>query len=120
MKQIILVELWEYNSFSVNKLLGRGMLEIIKIIKGNIYQFLYIEKKEGFQKKNLCKIEFKCFFQEIFDFKLTFENWAASNLDILFPENIKTDKKSFSPKLECKFKEKGKGIIYANGMEGAM
>jgi len=96
------------------------MIEIMKIIKGNIYQYVYIEKREGLQKKNLCKIEFKCFFQEIFDFKLTFQDWGASNLDILFPQDTVADKKAFSPKLECSFKEKGKGKIQANGMEGSM
>ena len=31
------------------------------------------------------KIEFKCVFQEIWDFVLSFEDWAASNVNVLFP-----------------------------------
>jgi len=120
MKQQIIIEVWEYNALSMNKFKGRGMIEIMKIIKGNIYQFVNVEKREGIQKKNLCKIEFKCFFQEIYDFKLTFQDWGASNLDILFPQDGKGELKSFSPKLECSFREKGRGKIQADGMEGAM
>jgi len=119
MKQQIIIEVWEYNSLSMNRFKGRGMIEIIKVIKGNVFQFVTIERKEGFQKKNVGKIEFKCFFQEMFDFKLTFQDWGGSNLDIMFSGDIKNDLKSFSPKLECIFKERGKGKIQADGSEGS-
>ena len=94
------------------------MIEIINIIKGDIYQNVSIEKKEGLLKKALCKVEFKCFFQEIWDFKLTFQDWGAANLDILFPEIFKSQK-NFSPKLVCKFREKGKGSIDSNGADNS-
>lgn len=119
MKQNIIVEVWEYNSLGLNKFKGRGMIDIIKIIKGNIYQYVHIEKREGNIKKNLCKIEFKCFFQEIWDFKITFQDWGAANLDILFPK-IYSEGKSFSPKIECLFKQKGSGDIQGVGAKGAM
>lgn len=119
MKQHILIEVWEANSFAMNRLKGYGMTEIMKIIKGNVFQFVYVERKEKAQKKNLCKIEFKCFFQEIFDFKLTMQDWGASNLDILFPEKFQ-DRKSFSPKVDCQFKDRGTGKISADGIRGIM
>ena len=34
--------------------------------------------------KNICKVEFKFIFQEIWDFVLTFEDWSASNVNYLF------------------------------------
>jgi hypothetical protein len=85
MKQNLIIEVWDYNNLKLNQLQGYGMVDIMKIIRGNIFQTLNIEKKlENGSKKHFCKIDFQIIFQEIWDFYLTFEDWGATNMNYLF------------------------------------
>jgi hypothetical protein len=68
--------------------MGHAMIDLMRIIKGSIYQSVIISKKipEGNIVKPVCKIEFKIIFQEIWDFVLTFEDWSCMNINFLFHE----------------------------------
>lgn len=87
MRQHLIIECWDYNRFKLNNYLGFVMIDLMKIVKGSIYQSVIIEKKipgEGRISKPVCKVEFKIIFQEIWDFVLTFEDWSATNMNYLF------------------------------------
>jgi hypothetical protein len=87
MRQHLVIEVWDYNSLKLNDFQGMAMIEILNIVKGNIYQSVLVDKKIITSKKPICKVEFKIIFQEIWDFKLTFEDWGALNVDYLFSYN---------------------------------
>ena len=81
-KQKIMVELWEYNSFSNNTIHGYKTWQLIDIVNGyfNVNDFI-TKREEG--KKNpmpFAFVEFNLMFEEIWDFNLSFDNWKCSNL----------------------------------------
>jgi len=43
MRQNLIIEVWDYSSWSLNKFIGMKMVELISIIKGNTQQFVLIE-----------------------------------------------------------------------------
>jgi hypothetical protein len=90
MRQNLIIECWDYNTFKLNNFQGFSMIELMKIIRGSIYQSVVISKKvpgDGFNMKPVGKIEFKIIFQEIWDFVLTFEDWSATNVNYLFAKD---------------------------------
>jgi hypothetical protein len=112
MRQHLSIEVWDYNAFKLNEFQGISMIELMKIIKGNIFQSVLIEKKIGSNKKPICKVEFKIIFQEIWDFKLTFEDWGARNVNYLFSY---TDISDIAPGLEFNLNNDSKQVIRSQG-----
>lgn len=43
MRQNLIIEVWDYSPWSLNKFIGIKMVELIGIIKGNTQQFVLIE-----------------------------------------------------------------------------
>jgi hypothetical protein len=75
-KQKLMVELWDYNSIWMNNIKAYTTKPMIEIINGdcNIEFELYVKKK------HFATIEFKCVFQEIWDWKMSFINWSVSSI----------------------------------------
>jgi len=75
-KQKLMVELWDYNSIWMNNIKAYITKPLIEIVSGdsNIELEMYVKAK------HYSTIEFKCIFQEIWDWKLSFINWSVSCL----------------------------------------
>ncbi len=79
--QKLMIEVWDHNSMWMNTILGYTTIGLIDVVDGDINLSFDITKASGKKKKvPSCTIEFKCIFQEIWDFKLTFVNWKAGPL----------------------------------------
>lgn len=52
MKQNIMVEVWDWDNWSLNHFDGFILLDIFNIIKGNINQMCIIEKMDDDKKSN--------------------------------------------------------------------
>jgi hypothetical protein len=105
MRQNILIEIWDYNRFKFNNYLGYHLLNIMRIINGNVYQSFMVEKKTGKIKKMVAGIEMKIIIQEIWDFVLTMEDWGALNFNNIFK---KKDAKGMRPGVKVQLGQ-GKG-----------
>jgi hypothetical protein len=75
-KQKLMVEVWDYNSIWMNNIKAYITKPLIDIVNGdcNIELEMYVKAK------HYATIEFKCIFQEIWDWKLSFINWSVSCL----------------------------------------
>lgn len=120
MKQNIIIELWDWNAWEFNELLGIHMFNIMNIIKGSINQSCIIKKKDANGVlSDLCRIEFKCIFQEIWDFILSFEDWSATNTNTLFDK--KDDIASLNLNVEFAFaKNRYDKITAKNSKKGTI
>ena len=83
-KQNLVIELYDWNRWEFNELIGVHMFNFSNIIKGSVNQSCTIKKNSSTGIKDFCRIEFKCIFQEIWDFVMSFEDWSATNMDTLF------------------------------------
>ena len=75
MRQNLILQLWEYNTWLPNTNRGVGMISLFDIIKGSIYRNISIQG---------IKVSFKIVFQELWDFELSFEDWSLTNIKHLF------------------------------------
>lgn len=77
--QKLMIELWDYNSIWMNTIKCYSTLNLIEIVDGNCNLSLELTTKENGKKNPVpyAIIDFKCIFQEIWDFKLSFLNWKA-------------------------------------------
>ena len=80
--QKMMVELWDYNSIWMNTILGYSTINLIDIVNGNMSQTVDIKKKMKKKKRAQIQatIEFKCVFQEIWDYKISILNWKLENV----------------------------------------
>lgn len=81
-KQKMMVELWDYNSIWMNTIKAYTTYDLIEVVNGNVNITLELTTREKGKKNPIpyALIEFKCVFQEIWDFKLCFLNWKAGSL----------------------------------------
>jgi hypothetical protein len=111
-KQDIAIELYEKNPFYVNKRIGHIKKDLKSIIinDSNLSFDMKIEDldKEYFsdveiknigEKRKIINIKFKCYFQEIYNFRIFFDDWGGENINCIFQN--RADKK-FKTKFEIK------------------
>lgn len=88
------MELYTYNFFGLNKRLCYSKKKIKDIIEGdtNINLDLYLNENpfeysnNNSENSHRINIKFKCYFQEICDFRIFFDDWGGENLNsFLFP-----------------------------------
>lgn len=79
-KQKMMLELWDYNSIWMNTIKSYKTLPLIDIVSGDCNVSLDMLHKTPGKKKPVpyAMVEFKCIFQEIWDFKLSFLNWKST------------------------------------------
>lgn len=79
--QKLMAELWDYNTVWMNKIMGYTTIDLIDVVNGNMNQQVEIKKKEAKKKRPKLQalIEFKCIFQEIWDYSITFLNFKVEN-----------------------------------------
>lgn len=79
--QSIMIELWDYNSFLMNNIVGYTTVRIIDIVDGGVNVTLEINFKSKPRARPQLQaiVEFKIIFQEIWDYKISFLNWKLEN-----------------------------------------
>ena len=80
--QRMMVELWDYNSFFMNKIVGYTTVKLIELVNGSVNVSLEITKrsKPKARPQLQATIDFKIIFQEIWDYKISFLNWKLENV----------------------------------------
>lgn len=104
----MMVELWDYNTIWMNTILGYVTINLIDIVNGNMNVSVEILKRLDKKKKPKTQalIEFKCIFQEIWDYNISLLNWKLEN--ILSPRMQKDpNTELMNVQLSIEFEEKG-------------
>lgn len=78
-ERYFIIEIWEYRRFRLNLFLGKITVSLLSIASGNIKRQDDIKKAFG-EKRQFARIHYNILFQEIWDYKLTFEAWKGSNI----------------------------------------
>ncbi len=80
--QKMMVELWDYNTIWMNTIKSYCTVDILSIVDGNCNVTVDMLAKEPGKKRPMpyATVEFKCIFEEIWDFKMNFLNWKASSV----------------------------------------
>ncbi|CAK92929.1 unnamed protein product (macronuclear) [Paramecium tetraurelia] len=78
-ERYFIIEVWEYRRFRLNLFLGKIQVSLINIASGNIRRQDDIKKAFG-EKRQFARIYYNVLFQEVWDYKLTFEAWKGSNI----------------------------------------
>jgi hypothetical protein len=106
--QKMMIELWDYNTIWMNSIKGYETVPLINIVGGDINMSVDIVKRVKNRKNPSMKIlilvyiatvDFKCIFQEIWDYKLTFAGWKTSTL--LPPKKAVNQKQEKYPSPSC-------------------
>lgn len=117
--QKMMVEIWDYNTFFMNEIKGYITTDLIDIVNGDCNISLDIKQKVEGKKNSIpyARIDFKCIFQEIWDFKLNFLNWKAGC--ILPPKKSKNDvvkEKYPSTQMKIELAQKACGDRYSESL----
>lgn len=108
--QKLMIELWDYNTIWMNKIMGYCTIDLIDVVNGNMNQQVEIKKKEAKKKRPKIQalIEFKCLFQEIWDYSISFLNFKVENT--LSTRQQKSSKVK-APNLQVSIEVEGSKII---------
>eukprot|EP00347_Sterkiella_histriomuscorum_P007723 403347806 len=99
MQERLHIELWDKETGWLNKFLGYVSIPFIEIATGQFKQSIIIKESvaEGKSYKNIATINFNIFFEEIWDFYLTFLDWKATSLEKEEDKNL-----NINPQLELR------------------
>jgi hypothetical protein len=98
-KQKMMVEVWDYYPIWMNEIQCYSTVPLISIVDGDCNVSLELCKRAGKKRPEpFVIVDFKCTFQEIWDFKLNFLNWKSTS--ILPPKKKDTSNKKPSSKIE--------------------
>jgi len=80
-EQRLHIEVWDKENFWLNRFLGYMSIPLIDIVNGSFRQSasLAVVDNKGVTKTN-AELTFSIYFEEIWDFHLTFLDWKTSNL----------------------------------------
>ncbi|CAD8196575.1 unnamed protein product [Paramecium pentaurelia] len=78
-ERYFVIEVWEYRRFRLNLFLGKIQVSLLNIASGNIKRQDDIKKAFG-ERRQFARIYYNVLFQEVWDYKLTFEAWKGSNI----------------------------------------
>ncbi|KAL4496977.1 hypothetical protein ABPG72_002133 [Tetrahymena utriculariae] len=73
----LVIEVWEYSRWSLNKFLGVKYVKLEQIAQSSINQ--QIDIRRAGKNASFLRLYFTCYFQEIWDFRLDFENLKGFN-----------------------------------------
>lgn len=94
-EQQLRVDVWDWERWGLNRLMGRHQIPLVELAQGDLAQELVLYKHSGKKQTPLCKVQFHVTFQEVWDYVLTFTDWSAT--DIRGPSKALP-----SPKLELR------------------
>lgn len=104
MKSTLGIEIYSYSLFNINILCAYAKKSLIEIIKGGTKLNFTIKNNHKSMNNALFYVEFRCYFQEIRDFQIYFNDWVSANLNSLFNiNNTLVNKKKPKLKVEIKF-----------------
>ena len=63
-----------------SKKTAEAKINLLKLANGNIQQEIELERHEKGKHEVKGELSFRCYFQEVFDFKLQFYDWRGQNL----------------------------------------
>jgi hypothetical protein len=80
--QKLMIEIWDYNTIWMNSIKCYMTIPLMDIINGNCNITEDVTRKQSGRRNPVpyARIDFKCTFQEIWDFKLTFFNWKSGSV----------------------------------------
>lgn len=79
-KEDLVISAWKYSTWFVNTYCGEVRIPLIKVVTENVCRADEIRiKHEGRMKKSL-RVNYRCYFQEIWNYKLTFSDFKITNL----------------------------------------
>ena len=80
--QSMMIELWDYNSFFMNKIVGYTTVKLIDIVNGsiNVAYEINLRSKPRARPQLQAIVEFKILFQEVWDYKISLLNWKLENV----------------------------------------
>eukprot|EP00762_Andalucia_godoyi_P004171 ANDGO_06281.mRNA.1 Rabphilin-1 len=83
-KEFLRVELWDWDMFTRNDYMGEGRIKLSDLANGNVQQHMNmlpsLQRSKGKRRVVAGEVDFQCYFQEVFDFKLNFYDWEGKNL----------------------------------------
>lgn len=74
------IRVWEYKQFTLNKLEGIYEEPLLSFAVGEIYNETTLYKFIKDSRVKRCRLYFQLYFQELYDFELSFLNWSFSDL----------------------------------------
>lgn len=74
------IKVWEYKKFTLNKLEGIYEEPLLSFATGQIYNETTLYKFIKNSRVKRCQLFFQLYFQELYDFELSFLNWSFSDL----------------------------------------
>ncbi|VUZ99135.1 double C2-like domain-containing protein, putative [Plasmodium vivax] len=74
------IKVWEYKQFTLNKLEGIYEEPLLSFAVGQIYNETTLYKYMKDTRVKRCRLFFQLYFQELYDFELSFLNWSFSDL----------------------------------------
>lgn len=89
MEQHLHIELWNSSRFFLNTYIGYESLNLLGIAGGSIAQQVIICDKierDGEFKSQKVQLNFKLYFEEVWDYMIKFIDWRTSNLENRFEE----------------------------------
>lgn len=101
-QQHLHIEVWDKAAWSLNTFVGYESVPLIEIASGPIKQNLKIfdkTEKHGISTQQVCELTFQLNFEEIWDFRLSFHDFKAT--DLTYRGTQKWNKK-LNPKLRIR------------------
>ncbi|CAD2105753.1 double C2-like domain-containing protein, putative [Plasmodium vinckei lentum] len=104
------IKVWEYKKFTLNKLEGIYEEPLLSFATGQIYNETTLYKFIKNSRVKRCQLFFQLYFQELYDFELSFLNWSFSDLlshtyiqekSLNYFENPDTIEKRYIDKSQC-------------------
>ncbi|SCP03711.1 double C2-like domain-containing protein, putative [Plasmodium malariae] len=74
------IKVWEYKQFTLNKLEGIYEEPLLSFAVGQIYNETTLYKFIKDSRVKRCRLFFQLYFQELYDFELSFLNWSFNDL----------------------------------------
>ena len=79
-EQNLRIDVWDWEKWDLNNYLGRFEIPLEELAGGDVNQQIVINRLEGKKKKNLCRINFVCAFQEIWDWYIQFSDLNVTDI----------------------------------------
>ncbi|CDU20941.1 double C2-like domain-containing protein, putative [Plasmodium yoelii] len=104
------IKVWEYKKFTLNKLEGIYEEPLLSFAIGQVYNETTLYKFIKNSRVKRCQLFFQLYFQELYDFELSFLNWSFSDLlshtyiqekSLNYLENPDTIEKRHIDKSQC-------------------
>ncbi|KAK2196923.1 bifunctional C2 domain/C2 domain superfamily [Babesia duncani] len=95
------IKLWRYRKYTINCLESIYEGQLLQFAKGDVHVEIPMYKMVNGERRLRCRISFDLYFQEMYDFELSFLNWrlndVRSSLDLLRNSKLAHDEVTSGP-----------------------